>query len=138
MKRAFLDTNFILDLLAREGEYQTNALNVLEAGREKGIKFFLSFLTLANYAYIIRKESKEKLFDNLKTCCRLFKVIPNNQTQIIKAIELNPSDFEDAIQYETALNERCDCIITRDPKGFEISTINVLSPLEFLQAIQIS
>lgn len=70
MKRAFLDTNFILDLLAREGEYQTNALNVLEAGREKGIKFFLSFLTLANYAYIIRKESKEKLFDNLKTCCR--------------------------------------------------------------------
>lgn len=136
MKRAFLDTNFILDLLAREGEYQTNALKVLETGRKKGVKFVISFLSLANYAYIIRKENKEKLFENLKTCCRLFKVVPNNQSQIIKAIELNPSDFEDAVQYVTALSEQCDCIITRDPKGFEISTIKVLSPLEFMQVIQ--
>lgn len=136
MKRVFLDTNFILDLLAREGEYQNNALKLLENGRKKGIKFCVSFLSLMNYAYILRKENKEKLFENLKTCCRLFKVIPNNQSQIIKAIELNPSDFEDAVQYETALNEQCDCIITRDLKGFEISSIRVFTPLEFLQEIQ--
>ena len=137
MKRVLLDTNFILDLLARNGEYQANAIKVLETGREKGIKFFISFLSLANYAYIIRKESKERLFENLKTCCRLFKVIPNNESQIIRAIELNPSDFEDAIQYSAAIEEKCDCIITRNKKDFmEFSQIPVFTPLEFMQVIQ--
>ena len=135
MKKIFLDTNFIMDLLARDGELQVNALRVLEEGTKKNLRFYVSFLTLANFAYITRKEPKEKLFDNLKTCCRLFKVLSNNQTQIIKAIDLTPTDFEDAIQYETALTEKCDCIITRDPEGFEISSIPILSPLEFLENI---
>ena len=135
MKKIFLDTNFILDLLARDGEVQVNAVRVLEEGAKKNLAFYVSFLTLANFAYITRKEPKEKLFDNLKTCCRLFKVIANNQTQLIKAIGLNPEDFEDAIQYETALTEKCDCILTRDPKGFEISSIPILSPIEFLENI---
>ena len=135
MKKIFLDTNFIIDLLVRDGELQVNALKVLENGAKKNLRFYVSFLTLANFAYITRKDSKERLFDNLKTCCRLFKIIANNQTQLLKAIDLNPTDFEDAIQYETAQTEKCDCIITRDPKGFEISNIPVLSPLEFLENI---
>lgn len=133
MKKIFLDTNFIMDLLAREGEVQINALKVLEEGTKKKLRFYVSFLTLANFAYITRKDSKEKLYENLKICCRLFKVIANNQTQLTRAIELNPTDFEDAIQYETALTEKCDCIITRDSKGFEISTIPILSPIEFIE-----
>ena len=133
MKKIFLDTNFILDLLARNGEMQVNAMRVLEEGAKKNLRFYVSFLTLANFAYITRKEPKEKLFDNLKTCCRLFKVIPNNQTQLINAIGLHPKDLEDTIQYETALTEKCDCIITRDPKGFENSSIPILSPIEILE-----
>lgn len=133
MKKIFLDTNFIIDLLARDGEVQVNALRVLEGGAKKNLTFYVSFLTLANFAYITRKESKKKLFGNLRMCCKLFKVIPNNQTQLIKAIDLDPVDLEDAIQYETALSEKCDCIITRDPKGFEFSSIPFLSPIEFLE-----
>ena len=135
MKKIFLDTNFILDLLVRDGDVHINALRVLEEGTKKNFRFYVSFLTLANFAYITRKEPKEKLFDNLKTCCRLFKVLANNQMQLIKAIDLHPADLEDAIQYETALSEKCDCIITRDPKGFEISSIPVLSPIDILNSL---
>lgn len=135
MKRIFLDTNFLLDLLAREGEFQDNALKALEIGRKKNLEFFISFLSLANYAYIIRKERKEKLFDNLRMCCNLFTVIPNEKVQIIKAIELDPVDFEDAIQYVSALSKKCDCIITRDQKGFANSTIPFFTPIDFIDKI---
>lgn len=136
MRRIFLDTNFIMDLLARDGEFQVNALKLLEDGAKKNLHFYVSFLTLANFAYVCRKESKEKLFDNLQTCCKLFNVIANNQTQLIRAMDLNPEDFEDAIQYETALTGKCDCIITRDQEGFEFSAIPIYSPLEFLTLLK--
>ena len=136
MNRIFLDTNFIMDLLAREGDFQANAIKVLEIGASKKIKFYVSFLTLANFAYITRKDSKENLFDNLKTCCRLFTVIPNEKSQLINSINLNPNDLEDAIQFECAKSEKCECIITRDPEGFEFSSIPIISPVEFINQFQ--
>ena len=137
MKKIFLDTNFIMDLLARGDKHlESIAINVLEIGKKRRSKFYVSFLTVANFAYICRKQSKENLSYNLKKCCKLFEVISNDKSNILNAIERNPSDFEDALQLESALTKKCDCILTRDPKGFEDSPIPILSPLEFLESMK--
>lgn len=126
-----------MDLLARGDTYlESIAINVLEIGKKRRSKFYVSFLTVANFAYICRKQSKENLSYNLKKCCKLFEVIANDKSNILNAIERNPSDFEDALQLEAALSKKCDCILTRDPKGFEDSPIPVLSPLEFLESLK--
>ena len=78
MKRAFVDTNFIVDLVARP-EYSSMAKEVLIKGREKRIKFSLCFLSLANYAYIDRKQEPEKLHENLRMLCTVFEILPNNK-----------------------------------------------------------
>lgn len=136
MKRVFVDTNFIIDLVARP-EFSSLAKEVLTKGREKGIKFFLCFLSLANYCYIDRKQTREKLYENLQMFCNVFEVLPNNKQNIILSISLNPKDFEDAIQYTAALNGKCDCIITRNKKDFvEYSQIPVLTPAEFLDEMK--
>lgn len=41
-------------------------------------------------------------------------------------------DFEDGIQYYTALESQCDSIITRNLKDFRNSAIPVFSPKEYL------
>ena len=56
MKKIFLDTNFIIDLLVRDGEVQVNALRVLEEGAKKNYKFpYLGEFCLCNQKGTERK-----------------------------------------------------------------------------------
>ena len=132
MKRVFVDTNFIIDLVARP-EFSDKARSVLELGKIRKLDFYICFLSLANYAYIDRKNDRLKLFDNLKALTKVFHVLPNDYIDIERAISINPKDFEDGIQYCSALKGKCDCIVTRNKKDFiEFSQITVLTPDEFL------
>lgn len=132
MKRIFLDTNFILDYLVRE-EYRLQAEEFMEVCARAGCKFFISYLSVANFAYIVRKLPKEDLYSLLLTITELFEVIPNDSEQLKKAIELKQNDFEDALQYQTAIASKCDCIITRNEKDFSFSKLPVLSARKFLE-----
>lgn len=138
MKRVFLDTNIIIDLVARP-DYSNTVKRLLTEGKTRKCKFSISFLTLANYSYIDRKEAKERLYANLKMLCSVFEVLPNEKHQITSAITLNTKDFEDAIQYSTALSGKCESIVTRNKKDFiEFSILPVYTPEEFLEIIQTS
>ena len=44
-------------------------------------------------------------------------------------------DFEDAMQYYTALRAKSDAIITRNGKDFTASKLPVLTPSEFFSKI---
>lgn len=51
MKRIFLDTNIILDLLIRE-EYKSQIKDMIKLCEDRTL--YISYLTVANAAYIIR------------------------------------------------------------------------------------
>ena len=54
MTKIFLDTNVILDfILEREGA--DDATDILQLGEDKQIELAVSFLTMANTAYVVRK-----------------------------------------------------------------------------------
>jgi predicted nucleic acid-binding protein len=42
-------------------------------------------------------------------------------------------DFEDGLQYYSALDSGCKCIITEDKDGFYFSKVEVLTSREFLE-----
>ena len=132
MKKVFLDTNFLLDLLVRDEEFRVNAKCVLEKCLQLDLEMSISFLSIANFAYIMRKDDLVHLKKNIKLICKLFSVIPNTKDQIIKAVEIETRDYEDALQYETALSYGCDCIITRNKKDFKFSNLSLFTPEEFL------
>ncbi|MCH5217988.1 MAG: PIN domain-containing protein [Muribaculaceae bacterium] len=134
MSRIFLDTNFLIDLFDRK-EYAPAAKEIMDRGLRHGIEFCISFLSVANFAYILRKTERAILIGYLKDICDIFTVIPNEQNQILKATELEAPDLEDAIQYATAITNNCDCIITRNGKDFLYSEIPVLTPEGFLKLI---
>ena len=123
MNKIYLDTNFLMDLLVREDEDTIIAPKVVEKGRRMNLKFYVSFLSVANFAYITRKQSKDVLYSNLDVICELFNIESNDENQIIQAKYLEGKDFEDAIQYETAIKAGCECIITRNEKDFNFAKI---------------
>lgn len=65
MNNIFWDTNLILDLLARP-DFSNSANTILQNGKERGITNCISFLSLANFAYILRKSKKEDLLQVIK------------------------------------------------------------------------
>ena len=75
MKKIFLDTNIVLDFLIRE-EYKSQIRELIR--RSEDYDLYISYLTVANAAYIMRKYSKAALRSNLQLMLELFEIIPND------------------------------------------------------------
>lgn len=131
MKRIFLDTNFIIDYLLRD-EYKKSCTHFLSEGKKRGYVFYISYLTIANFAYVARKLPFSSLQEYLKILISIFEIIPNNKEQIQKSLIINSLDFEDSLQYSSAIEANCDCIITRNVKDFGFSEIEVISASDYV------
>lgn len=132
MKRVFLDTNFIVDYLVRE-DYCQDAERFLVSARDRNLKLYISYLTVANFAYIVRKMPADSVVSMIGRICASFKIVKNTKEQIERNIALNPTDFEDGLQYQAAIDAKCDCIITRNKRDFEFCSLLVMSPSEYLE-----
>ena len=132
MKRIFLDTNVLLDfVLSREGEQ--DAMDIFQMGEDNEIELVVSFLTMANVAYVARKHrTRDELYEYLRELSSLFRILPMDQSQYLEALNTIVSDFEDMLQYVCARKYKCNVIITRNIKDFPFSDILVLSPKQFL------
>lgn len=129
MKRLFFDTNIVLDFLIRE-EYQPDIRSLIQ--KSSGMQLYISYLTIANTAYILRKYPKAEIVRYLKLILDIFTVVPNNVDQIQEALKVEVPDFEDMLQYQTALSAKCDVIITRNVRDFPFSALPVLTVQQFL------
>lgn len=133
MKRIFLDTNIIVDfILERDGA--ENAANILQLGEDGKIELAVSFLTMANTAYIARKgHTQEQLYSIMSDLSAMFKTLPMDETQLEQTLEQPVTDFEDMLQYQCARANFCDVIITRNKKHFAFAQLPVLTPSEYLR-----
>lgn len=131
--RVFVDTNFVVDFLGNRDGFFKEAAIVFEMGRRGIIDMVVSSLTIVNCAYIMRKQfSNEVTLDKIEDFCQMLKISPIDKDVVLNALSLAPSDFEDAVQYVSALVFKPDVIVTRDKKGFMDFDIPVLTPIEFV------
>ena len=133
MMKVFIDTNVFLDyILSRQvGFVEANEIFMLSANYE--IDLILSDLTLANVRYVTRRDFSNELFYEVINGMRdLFEIAPVGPHAVDRALMLRANDFEDALQYFSALQSGADCIVTRNVKDFAFSEIEVLTPLDFL------
>jgi predicted nucleic acid-binding protein len=133
IKRVFVDSDVILDVaLARIPFFENSKtlLSLLENGLAIG---FVSSNSIANIYYILRKagnDAKARFF--ISSILKYLTVIPSNHANILDALKSDFTDFEDAIQYCSALENQCECIITSNLDDYKRSRLNVYVPLEFL------
>ena len=130
MKNIFIDTNIIIDFLADRIPYSEYAAILFQLAKEKKITIFISAISINNTYYILRKVTSHKKALNLISEILEYIVIQETNDEIIKkAIKSNFNDFEDAIQYYSAVQLNIiDIITTRNIKDFKKSDLPVLSP----------
>ena len=130
----FIDTNVIIDLLAKREPFYHESLQIFSLADSKQIQIAVSALSLVNTHYILNDLMKLK---NARSIIGKIKVLIESYPLNDKIIELalndfNFKDFEDGIQYYTALESKANLIITRNLKDFKHSKIPVMNPKEFL------
>lgn len=134
MKNLFLDTNVLIDFLANRKPFAEPAAILFTWGLEKKIKIYCSAISFNNIYYILRQTLSHKpTIKLLKELSGLIEIIAASEMVIIEALQSEFKDFEDAIQYYSALSiPGMDGIITRNTKDFSKSLLPVLTPREAL------
>lgn len=137
MKRVFLDTNVILDLLAERRPFYESIATVATLADRKELLLLTSPISFTTVDYVLSKfEPKESVLIKLQKFSILCKVAEANQETIDKSLFSLFKDFEDAVQYYCALQANCDVILTRNSSDFKKSVLPVMSPDEFLMSIK--
>ncbi|RLD67317.1 MAG: PIN domain nuclease [Bacteroidetes bacterium] len=133
----FLDTNVMLDFLGeREPFYLTSAKIATLADKRK-IEIVVSALSYATVSYFLTKyEGIEKTKDKLRKFKVISKICELDEKIIEKGLNSNFSDYEDSLQYFSALRMECDILITRNGKDFKGVRIPVMTPDEFLNSLK--
>ena len=132
MKRIFIDTNVIIDVLMQRDGYLSSA-RVLALAKNEDTTLFVSVLTMANLAYILRKSLKgDSFYAEMRKLSCLVNVADTTNNHFLSALDLQAKDFEDALQYYCAISNECNIIVTRNKKDFAFSSISVLTPEELL------
>jgi predicted nucleic acid-binding protein len=135
MNRLLVDTNIVLDLLAKREPFYDSAALLFSLADQKKLKLSVSALTIANTSYVLSrvlttKESREIL----RRFRVLVSVLPMNDKIIDLALNnADFRDFEDGLQYYTALENQQDIIITRDMDGFKHAVLPLMSAEEYLK-----
>jgi predicted nucleic acid-binding protein len=137
MKSILLDTNIVLDLLAHRMPFYTDAAKLFSLADKKKVKLSISALCLADTNYILSKQHPEM---EIRKILRQFKVlvIVLALDDKIADLALNSEfkDFEDALQYYTAISNDQDLIITRNQPDFKDSKIPIMTAGEFIKTIK--
>lgn len=130
MKSFFIDTNILLDFLADRKPYSDHSAIIFEHQQQRKLNLYVSAISFNNLYYIISKiDGHKTAIKLLKELTDLVTVIPLDQSIIQNSLDSNFSDFEDAIQYYSALKSKTvQGIITRNTKDFKKSELPVLTP----------
>jgi predicted nucleic acid-binding protein len=138
MTRLFIDTNIVIDLLSKSDPYYAESAILFSLADRKKINISVSALTFANTAYVLLKQLKTpKVKEVLRTLRVLITVLPLDDKTIGLALNDDAfADFEDGLQYYTAIENDMEIIITRNLKDFKSAKIPVMTPGQFLEAFK--
>ena len=133
--RVFLDANILVSVLNKEYPLFSTTSRILSLSDSKNFVLYSSPICLAIAYYFAEKKFKsEKAKSKIKILCDHIQIAPVTETTVFKTLQaLAINDFEDGLEYYSAVENKCNCIITEDIDDFYFSKIEVLSSEEFFK-----
>jgi predicted nucleic acid-binding protein len=118
MKKIFVDTNILVDLLADRKPFSKYAVEIFNASENKKVKLFTSSHSIATTYYLLKKFIDDSsLRKTLLGLIEYMTIIPVDTEVLTKGLRSKQKDFEDSIQiYCASTIEKIDCIVTRNVK----------------------
>ena len=136
MTRLFLDTNIVVDLLDRREPFCNDAVHLFSLAYNKRVELMVSPMTFSTASFLLRKHGSEGVHKLLLNLRQLVRIAPTDERTVDDSLAAQFQDFEDALQYYTALKAKAEIIITRNGKDFSASRLPIMTAREYLTTIE--
>lgn len=134
MQKVFLDTNFLLDFLGERENFYPPCAKIMTLADNRKIEVFTSPTSIATTFYLLSKSrNKISVLEKISKFKLLCRISIMDDEVVEKALRSDFTDFEDALQYYSALATHCDIIISRNEKDFKQAKIPVMDADTFLR-----
>lgn len=136
--RLFVDANILVATLNKEYPLFTWSSRILSLQGKQNIELFTSPLCLAIAFYFSSKKSGEKIArEKIEILLQHIGITSVDERVTDQAIKNKLIlDFEDGMEYYSAIQHECNCIITENQKDFYFSEIEVVGCEAFLMKLQ--
>lgn len=125
-----------MDLLAERIPFFDSIAKVATLADQKKLTLIVSPLSFTTVDYVLNKfEPSESVLNKLRRFKIICEVCEVNEETIAKGLNSSFKDFEDAVQYFTAIQSGCSIMITRNGKDFKSSTIPIMTAEEYLSSL---
>lgn len=128
MKRLLLDTSIVLDVLLERQPHVRWSAQVWQAVERGAAIGMLAAHSITTIHYLLRKHTGEatsrRVLDGM---LGVFEVAAVDGSVIRAAMKEPGPDFEDAVTAAAAAEARCDAIVTRDPRGYAVGQVAVVT-----------
>ena len=136
--RLFLDTNIILDLLGEREPFYEAAAKLASLADNNLVTLVVSPISFTTVNYVLSKfESSQIVREKLRKFKILCSISILDEHIIEKGLNSSFKDFEDSLQYFSAVSAECDLIITRNAKDFKSSHLPVMNVEEYLKSFKL-
>jgi predicted nucleic acid-binding protein len=134
--KVFVDTNVLLDVLARRQPFYAAAARIWSLAERAKIVGLVSAISFNNIYYVVRKASGREPAEKALLLIRdVFAPVPLSVQILNQAMDAGFDDFEDAIQFHSAIHAEAACLITRDGDRFRDRGFPVVLPGVFLASL---
>jgi predicted nucleic acid-binding protein len=136
--KIFLDANVLVAVLNREYPLFTYAARIVSLVDHPRFEVFTSPICLAIAFYFAEKKSGTELAKNKISILSKKLKITRIDSKTVDLVSENPAiyDFEDGLEYYSAINSGCEIIITEDVSDFYFSEMQVYKCISFLENLK--
>ncbi len=135
--KVLFDTNVVLDLLLDREPWAVTAAQLFSRVERGSLEGYLCATTVTTVHYLATKAvGSKQARAEIRKLLALCAVAPVDQRVLQRAVELDFSDFEDAVIHEAARRMSVEVVVTRDLQGFKKATITILSPEECARVLE--
>ena len=132
--KILIDTNVIIDYLADRIPFADHAEQVLTLCQSSGVTGLVTANAITDIYYVVHKVvGREKTLEAIRTLCSTLDITDVGRADILNALELELSDFEDALTAQCAKRVKAEYIVTRDISDYSNSPVPAIEPAAFLE-----
>lgn len=135
--KIFVDANILISVLNKEYPLFTHSARILSLSGNNNFEIYTSPICLAIAFYFAEKKYKTKLArEKIALLCQHIFIAPTTGSVVENTISNKKiNDFEDGLEYYSAIESNCSYIITEDKNDFYFSEIPVMNSKTFFEKI---
>ncbi|MEM8764178.1 MAG: PIN domain-containing protein [Bacteroidota bacterium] len=133
--KLFVDSDVVIDFFTDREPHVNPASELFELNEQGSVKLYLSAVSINNIYYIVRRFlGNKKTIEVIELLIDMTEIVGTTKKEIVQALKNKFSDYEDSVQYSSALTiKNLNAILTRNIKDYRNSSIAVMTPLNFLK-----